>query len=105
IRTSWRLPVSDHSPVFGLYSSAEWRDPWRFVPPATSTLPSCSKVAVWNCRASCMLPVRGHAPGTAGYARETLSGATAKQRSSKVRGEQRLIMVLMVVLQVLIILL
>jgi hypothetical protein len=31
-------------------------------PPETSTRPSCRRVAVWNCRASCIGPVAVKAP-------------------------------------------
>jgi hypothetical protein len=52
-----------------------------------------------------MLPVKVHAPPATGSACETLSGITVKQRSSKRRGEPRLLMIFMGVVYVFIILL
>src|SRR5450756_138269 len=62
------LPVAVQDPLFGSYSSAEASGglpppvspPGTLlltVPPATSTLPSVSSVAVWNWRGVTMLPV------------------------------------------------
>ncbi len=52
-------PVRAHFPVAGLYSSALDRPPPALVqhPPATSTSPPRSKVAVASLRAAGMLPV------------------------------------------------
>lgn len=57
------FPVAVHDPLLGLYSSAEasrLRPPLE--PPATSTLPSSSSVAVWYWRASIMFPVAVYDP-------------------------------------------
>ncbi|KVD29829.1 hypothetical protein WI83_20815 [Burkholderia ubonensis] len=59
------LPVADHVPVFGSYSSAEFG--LRSAPPATSTLPSGSSVAVWLARAEAMLPAADHVPVPGSY--------------------------------------
>ena len=51
------LPVADQVLVRGSYSSAE-----ALPPPATSTVPSGSSVAVWRPRAVPMLPVAAQTP-------------------------------------------
>src|ERR1035437_7644165 len=51
------LPVSVHWPVDGLYSSALARKPSVFSPPAMSTCPLGSSVAVWPALAVFRLPV------------------------------------------------
>ncbi|OGN81047.1 MAG: hypothetical protein A2X23_10375 [Chloroflexi bacterium GWC2_73_18] len=62
-RASAMLAVAVHRPLLGSYSSAD-----RAVasslgpPPATSTVPSGSSVAVWPPRAVVMLPVAVHRP-------------------------------------------
>src|SRR6516164_5457499 len=66
------LPVGVHTPVAGLYSSALDRvghEPFTQVPPppATSTWPFCSSVAVWFCRAVVMLPVALQVPAAGLY--------------------------------------
>ena len=45
-RAVLRLPVAVQVPLAGSYSSALLRSPLLFSPPATSTLPLGSKVAV-----------------------------------------------------------
>ena len=57
-RASCMLPVALHVPLPGSYSSAEAVDPFGpVVPPATSTLPSVSRVAVKLVLASIIAPV------------------------------------------------
>src|SRR5450756_49154 len=51
------LPVSVHWPVDPLYSSALARKPSAFSPPAMSTCPLGSSVAVWPALAVFRLPV------------------------------------------------
>src|SRR5438067_5697980 len=51
------LPVGVKVPVVGLYNSALARSPVESAPPATSTVPLLSSVAVWPSRALFMLPV------------------------------------------------
>ncbi len=57
------FPVAVQVPVWGLYSSAELR-PMSEVPapPATSTLPLRSSVAVWSSRGVVMFPVAVQVP-------------------------------------------
>src|SRR5579859_6336592 len=60
-------PVTDHVPVAGLYSSASLRSEQKsssqlLNPPATSTCPSGSRVAVARSRPSVMLPVALQVP-------------------------------------------
>src|SRR5436190_459505 len=59
-----RLGAALQAPGAGSYSSAAAGDtPAASVPPATSTLPDASSVAVWpNWRATLMLPVDCHDP-------------------------------------------
>src|SRR5450756_549154 len=75
----WRgmgmLPVAVQDPLLGSYSSAEasvgppppMSPPGSAVPPATSTLPSGSSVAVWNMRGVTMLPVAVQDPLLGSY--------------------------------------
>ena len=56
------LPVGDQVPVAGSYSSALANSALLLPPPATSTLPLGSKVAVSPSRAVPMLPVGVSAP-------------------------------------------
>jgi hypothetical protein len=56
------LPVTVHVPVAGLYSSALLRKPVVPSPPATSTWPFGSSVAVWSVRAVFKLPVFAQVP-------------------------------------------
>src|SRR5690348_11893638 len=67
VRATVMLPVGVHAPVAGLYSSALAKmghEPFTQVPspPATSTWPSCSSVAVWPARTVVMLPVAAQVP-------------------------------------------
>src|SRR5262249_54089643 len=55
-----RSPVSIHTPVAGSYSSALVNPGEEIPPPATSTCPSCSNVAVCAERSNVMLPVFVH---------------------------------------------
>ncbi len=55
------LPVAVHLPVAGLYSSAPGP---VLEPPARSTWPFWSSVAVWVTRGVVMLPVFVHVPET-----------------------------------------
>ena len=55
------LPVTVHIPVAGSYSSAvAVAKALKTPPPATSTSPFASNVAVWCTRAVAMLPVAVH---------------------------------------------
>ena len=54
-------------PVAGSYSSALARKPVLPYPPATSTLPEGSSVAVWNPRAVLKLPAVLQAPVAGSY--------------------------------------
>ena len=71
-----RLPVALHVPLAGSYSSALLR-PLPLpsgVPPATSTLPLGSNVAVWKKRAVLRLPVAVHVPLAESYSSALLRG-------------------------------
>ena len=61
---SWRapvmLPVAAHVPVVRSYNSAVAKVVDPLVPPATSTFPVESTVAVWPCRAVAIDPVVIH---------------------------------------------
>ena len=54
-------PVSVHSSVAGLYSSALLVIA-PLLPPATNTFPFGSRVAVWEPRAECIVPLSLHVP-------------------------------------------
>src|ERR1044071_4476909 len=56
------LPVAVHVPVAGSCSSALLKKPPPFHPPATSTLPEDSSVALWFSRPVTRLPVRVQLP-------------------------------------------
>src|SRR5271167_2361554 len=68
------LPVDEKIPVFGSYSSALAQVGLGGLnPPATSTLPFGSSVAVWTVRALLALPVGAKLPGCAAAGRGRLS--------------------------------
>ena len=60
------LPVVVHVPVFGSYSSVPVFAVTKF-PPATSTWPLGSSVAVWKARGVLMRPVVVHVPLVRSY--------------------------------------
>src|SRR5512142_2908505 len=60
-------PVWLHVPEAGSYSSAVRRSPLSLYPPATSTLPLGSSVAVWPQRAEAMEPVSLEVPEAGSY--------------------------------------
>ena len=70
--------VAVHVPVAGSYSSALLKKPGLLAPPATSTLPLGSSVAVCRARAVMSLPVSFHWPGVA--AQGSTSSATEKRK-------------------------
>src|SRR5438477_7443325 len=67
------LPVTVHWPVDGLYSSALVRKPAVFSPPATSTCPLGSSVAVWPALAVLRLPVTVQFPEVCATAGEAVT--------------------------------
>ena len=66
-RAVLRLPVALQVPLAGSYSSAVVRRSPKLYPPATSTLPLGSNVAVWMTRAVARLPVGLHVPLAGSY--------------------------------------
>src|SRR5450756_1944188 len=73
------LPVAVQDPLPGSYSAAEASGGLRLAlllpePPATSTLPSGSSVAVWNMRGVGMLPVAVQDPLFGSYSSAEASG-------------------------------
>src|ERR1017187_5454331 len=87
------LPVTVHVPDAGLKSSAlESTVPAGSDPPATSTWPLSSKVAVWLVRAGFRLPlsVPGPAVPGAGSGAARVSSAKGIGASGRVRGLQLL---------------
>ena len=61
-RGTFIVPVDVNAPVFGLYSSATAVVPDEVNPPAISTFPFGSNVAVWPDRPVTMLPVNMKVP-------------------------------------------
>src|SRR5256885_1500941 len=70
LRAVRRLPVGMNRPVAGSYTSAEVRarepdeqvGPTQLPPPAISTFPFGSGVAVWSCRGAARFPDRARVP-------------------------------------------
>ena len=61
------LPVAVHTPVAGSYNSALAKVPLMLPPPATSTCPFGSNVAVCKEREVVILPVAVHIPIAGSY--------------------------------------